>query len=103
VDITDDVDPMTLAINRAAEHLRGALHAGCGARVEPQVLYARASDLISVLIRTQEVAMALSDLSSCRGSANNVRRADDRRWTRMSSGTPWTPPHIARTARPSAS
>jgi hypothetical protein len=35
VDITDDVDPMTLAINQAAEHLRSALHAGHGARVEP--------------------------------------------------------------------
>ena len=61
MDITDDVDPMTLAINRAAEHLSSALHAGHGARVEPQVLYARASDLISVLGRAQEVAMALSD------------------------------------------
>ena len=31
MDITDDVDPMTLAINRAAEHLSSALHAGHGA------------------------------------------------------------------------
>ena len=61
VDIRDDVDPMGLAIDQAAEHLRSALRAGSGARVEPQALHARASDLISVLSRAQEVALALSD------------------------------------------
>ena len=61
MDIRDDVDPMGLAIDQAAEHLRSALHAGRGARVEPQVLHARASDFISVLGRAQEVALALSD------------------------------------------
>ena len=57
----DDIDPMTVAIDQAAEYLRSALRAGRGASVEPQALSARASDLISVLSRAQEVAMALSE------------------------------------------
>ncbi len=78
MDITDDVDPMTLAINQAAEHLRSALHAGRGARVEPQVLYARASDLISVLSRAQEVAMALSDQIEKAARTHRLGSDDDR-------------------------
>jgi hypothetical protein len=78
VDITDDVDPMTLAIDQAAGHLRSALHAGRGARVEPQVLYARASDLISVLSRAQEVAMALSDQIEKAARTHRLGSDDDR-------------------------
>jgi hypothetical protein len=61
VDIMDDVDPMSLAIDQAAERLRNALHAGRGARVEPRALHTRTSDLIAVLSRAQEVSMALSE------------------------------------------
>lgn len=61
VDIMDDVDPMSVAIDQAAELLRSALHARRGARVEPQALHARTSDLISVLTRAQELALALSE------------------------------------------
>jgi hypothetical protein len=57
----DEVDPMAVAIGQATEHLRSALHAGSGAPVDPHVLSARASDLISVLGQAQEVAMALSE------------------------------------------
>jgi len=61
VDIMGDVDPMSLAIDQAAEQLRSALQAGRGARVEPRALPARTSGLIAVLTRAQEVAMALSE------------------------------------------
>ena len=37
----DDIDPMTVAIDQAAEYLHGALRAGRGASVEPQALSAR--------------------------------------------------------------
>ena len=57
----DDIDPMRVAIDQAAEYLRSALRAGRGAPVEPHALSARASELISVLSRAQEVAMALSE------------------------------------------
>src|SRR3954451_24700304 len=69
---------MTLAIDQAAEHLRSALHPGRGARVEPQALYARARDLISVLGRAQEVTMALSDQIENAARTHRLGRADDR-------------------------
>ena len=53
MDIMDDVDPMSLAIGQAAEHLRSALHGACGAGVDPQALHARESDLFPVLSRVQ--------------------------------------------------
>jgi hypothetical protein len=78
VDIMDDVDPMTLAIDQAAEHLRSALHTGRGARVEPPALYARVSDFISVLSRVQEVAMALSDQIETAARTHRLGSDDDR-------------------------
>jgi hypothetical protein len=57
----DEVDPMAMAIDQAAEHLQSALHAVSEAAVDPRTLYARTSDLVSVFGRAQEVALALSD------------------------------------------
>ena len=73
-----DMDPMRLAINRAAEHLSSALRAGRGAPVEPHALSARASELISVLSRAQEVAMALSEQIETAAGKHRLGSDDDR-------------------------
>ena len=78
VDIMGDVDPMSLAIDQAAEQLRSALHAGRGARVEPRALPARTSDLIAVLTRAQEVAMALSEQIEEAARTHQLGSDDDR-------------------------
>ena len=78
MDIMDDVDPMSLAIDQAAEHLRSALHAGRGARVVPQALHARTSDLVAVLSRAQEVAMALSEQIEEAANTHQLGSDDDR-------------------------
>jgi hypothetical protein len=73
----DDIDPMTVAIDQAAEYLRSALRAGRDAPVEPQALSARASDLISVLSRAQEVAMALSEQIETTARTHQLGSDDD--------------------------
>ena len=73
----DDMDPMTVAIDQAAEYLRSALRAGRGASVEPQALSARASDLISVLSRAQELAMALSEQIETTARTHQLGSDDD--------------------------
>jgi hypothetical protein len=78
VDIMDDVDPMSLAIDQAAEQLRSALHAGRSARVEPRGLHTRTSDLITVLSRAQEVAMALSEQIEEAARTHQLDSDDDR-------------------------
>jgi hypothetical protein len=78
MNIIDDVDPMTVAIDQAAEHLRSALFAAEGAGVEPRALYARVSDLLAVLGRAQEVAMALSEQIEKAASTHRLGSDDDR-------------------------
>jgi hypothetical protein len=109
----DEVDPMAIAIDQAAENLRSALQAVSEAAVDPQALYARTSDLVSVFGRAQEVALALSDqidkareslelgsdddttaeehveraarsLSRAAGEADDARRLADQAWSALS-------------------
>jgi len=108
----DEVDPMAMAIDQAAENLHSALQAVREAAVDPRALYARTSDLVSVLGRAQEVALALSDqidkarethelgstmtsaeehieqaaraLSRAAGEADDARRLTDQAWSALS-------------------
>ena len=68
---------MRVAIDQAAEYLRSALRAGRGAPVEPHALSARASELISVLSRAQEVAMALSEQIETTARTHQLGSDDD--------------------------
>jgi len=78
MNVIDDVDPMTVAIDQAVEHLGGALHAADGAGVEPHALYARVGDLLAVLGRVQELAMALSEQIEKAASTHRLGSDDDR-------------------------